>query len=141
MRKWIGEVWLSPARLALACGASDCTVLRLAPPTNKPLSGKTQRPAAIIHRTIWCASDCPVSQPCPRQQTVARSAGDTWSSPMVGRSHWTVRCATRVVAATVGFARKGRKSCTIHCPVVHRTVRCAHYRRQLWPSKWSSNGS
>jgi hypothetical protein len=40
--------------------------------------------------------------------------------------HRTVWCAMRVVAATVGFARKGRKSCTVHCLMVHRTVRCAH---------------
>jgi hypothetical protein len=40
--------------------------------------------------------------------------------------HWIVRCATSIVAATVGFARKGRKSHTVPCPVVHRTVRCSH---------------
>jgi hypothetical protein len=35
----------------------------------------------------------------------------------------------RVVAAMVGFARKGRKMCTVHCPVVHRTLRCAHRQK------------
>jgi hypothetical protein len=35
--------------------------------------------------------------------------------------HRTVRCAKGVVAATVGFAIKGRKSCTVHCPVRPRT--------------------
>jgi hypothetical protein len=74
-----------------------------------------------------------VSQPHPRQRAATRSAGDTWTSPMVEWSHRTVMCATRLsgvprgsMAATVGFTRKGRKSCTIHCLVMHRTVRCAH---------------
>jgi hypothetical protein len=76
---------------------------------------------AIIHRTIQCAPDCPVSQTRSLQRSVARPAGDMWTSPTVGRSHRTVRCATRAVAATVGFARKGRKSRTVHCPVRPRT--------------------
>jgi hypothetical protein len=33
------------------------------------------------------------------------------------------------VAATVGFVRKGRKSRTVHCSVVHRTVQCAHEQK------------
>jgi hypothetical protein len=43
--------------------------------------------------------------------------------------HRTVRCATSVAAATIGFARKVRKSCTVHCPMVHRTIWCAHGRK------------
>jgi hypothetical protein len=139
--------------------------------------GKTLGAATIIHRTVRCASHA------PSQRSVARSAGDTWTSPTVTRAHRTVRCATGSVAATVGFAekegnqalftvrrashapsqrsratsgdawtsptvtrahqtvrcatglvaamisfaRKGRKSGTIHCPVVHRTVRCGSH--------------
>jgi hypothetical protein len=75
----------------------------------------------VVHRTVRCASHA------PSQRSVARLAGDTWTSPTVTRAHRTVRCATRSVAATVGFARKGRKSDTIHCTVVHRTVRCASH--------------
>jgi hypothetical protein len=51
-----------------------------------------------------------VSQPRPRQHLVAQSAGDAWNSPMVTRLHRTVRCSTSIVVATVGFAKKGRKS-------------------------------
>jgi hypothetical protein len=40
--------------------------------------------------------------------------------------HRTVRYATSVVAATVSFARKGRKSRTVQCSVLHRIVWCAH---------------
>jgi hypothetical protein len=31
-----------------------------------------------------------------------------------------------VMAVTYDFAEKGRKPCTVHCLVVHQTVRCAH---------------
>jgi hypothetical protein len=70
--------------------------------------------------------DCPVSQPRPRQRSTVQSAGDAWPVPTVTRPHRTVWCTKGVVAATIGFARKGRRSCTIHCLVVHRTIRCAH---------------
>jgi hypothetical protein len=52
-----------------------------------------RRRSAKIHRTVWCAPDCPVSQ---------RSAGPTVgrgfcarhvAEPTVGRGHQTVRCA------------------------------------------------
>jgi hypothetical protein len=77
-------------------------------PTNRPLSRKIQRTATIIHRTVWCTPDCPVSQSCPRQQMAARSAGNMWTSPTVGRLHQTVRCATRSVAPTVDFTTRVR---------------------------------
>jgi hypothetical protein len=82
-------------------------------PSEQAALGKTQRVATIIHRTVRCASDCPVSQLRPRQRLVAHSAGDAWTSPMVTRLHQTVRCSTSVVAATIGFTRKGRKACTV----------------------------
>jgi hypothetical protein len=115
-------------------------VLRLAPPANRPLSGKTQRVTAIIHRTVRCAPDCPVSQPRPRQQSAAQSAGDAWTSPMVTRAQ-TVRCATSVVAATVGFARTGRKSRTVTVRWCTGLSGAPTDIRQLCPSKWSFNGS
>jgi hypothetical protein len=40
-----------------------------------PLSGIHRRRTAIIHRTVRCAPDCPVSQ-----RSAARSAQDTWPS-------------------------------------------------------------
>jgi hypothetical protein len=139
--------------------------------------GKTLDTATIIHRTVRCASHAPSQRPVARSAgdtwtspTVTRAhqtircatgsvaatvgfaekegnqalftvrrashapsqrscatSGDTWTSPMVTRAHQTVRCATGPVAATIGFARKGRKSGTIHCPVVHRTVRCGSH--------------
>jgi hypothetical protein len=55
---------------------------------NWSLSGIHRRRTAIIHRTVRCAPDCPVSQ-----RSAARSARDTWPSQQLERGHWTVRCA------------------------------------------------
>jgi hypothetical protein len=82
--------------------------------------------------------DCPVSQRPPKQRSAAKSVGDAWPAPTVGRGHRTVRCAPDSVrcanqpeVATVGCARDGRKSRTGHeqllsggapgCPVRHPT--------------------
>jgi hypothetical protein len=79
-----------------------------------------------------------VSQRKPAQRSAAKSAGDTWPSPMVGWGHRTVqcapdsvRCANQPEVATVGCARNRRKSRTGHeqwlsggtpdCPVRHPT--------------------
>jgi hypothetical protein len=89
-----------------------------------PLSGIYRRRTAIIHRTVRCAPDCPVSQ---------RSAGPTVgrgirarhvAEPTVGRGHRTVRCANGSLAAN-GRLRRLRKEIG-HRTVsgVHRTVRC-----------------
>jgi hypothetical protein len=58
-----------------------------------------------------------VSQQPPTQWSVAKSAGDTWLAPTVGRRHRTVRCAPDSVrcangynSATVGCATLGRRS-------------------------------
>jgi hypothetical protein len=83
----------------------------------------------IIHRTVRCAPDCPVSQ---------RSAGPTVGCAIcarhvaestVGRGHRTVRCAPDSVRcangskAANGRLRQIRKEIrTGQCPVVHRTV-------------------
>jgi hypothetical protein len=119
----------------LSGGAPDSVRCARLARANWLLSGIHRRRTAIIHRTVWCALDCPVSQ---------RSAG-----PMVGRAicvghvaeptarrgHRTVRCAPDSVRcangsqAANGRLRQLRKEIrTGQCPVVHRTVRCA--RRQ-----------
>jgi hypothetical protein len=57
---------------APACGAPDCPVVhqtvsgaQASPAANSLLSGKSEGAAAIIHRTVWCAPDCAVSQTVP----------------------------------------------------------------------------
>jgi hypothetical protein len=104
--------------------------------------------AAKIHQIVWCASDCPVSQQRPHQRSAARSADDTWPEPTATRSHRTVRCAPDSVrcakgtkGSTVGFARKGKKSGTIHVRWCIGLSGAPIDRRQELPTKWRSNGS
>jgi hypothetical protein len=121
-----------------------CTTLSGAqtiPTTNSSLLGKSEGAETRIHRTVRCAPDCPVSQRRPRQRSTAQSAGDAWPGPTVTWSHRTVRCAKGAEGATVGFARKGRRSGTGQvlfmsggapdCPVRHPTE----------GKNWISNGS
>jgi hypothetical protein len=82
--------------------------------------------------------DCPVSQQPPAQWSAAKSAGDAWPAPTVGRGHRTVRCAQDSVRCanqpedpTIGCARNGRRSApdmlqwlsdgAPDCPVRHPT--------------------
>jgi hypothetical protein len=79
-----------------------------------------------------------VSQRPPAQRSVAKSKGDAWPAPTVGRRHRTVRCAPDSVrcangynSATVGYAILGRRSAPDNeqclsggapdCPVRHPT--------------------
>jgi hypothetical protein len=79
-----------------------------------------------------------VSQRPPAQRMAAKSAGDAWPAPTVGRVHRTVRCAPDSVrcansynSTTVGCAILGRRSapdteqCLFggapDCPVRHPT--------------------
>jgi hypothetical protein len=71
--------------------------------------------------------DCPVSQQPPAQRSAAKSTGDAWPAPTVGKVHRTVRCAPDSVrcangynSATIGCAILGRRS-TPDCPVRHPT--------------------
>jgi hypothetical protein len=120
-------------------GLSGVRCARLAR-ANSLLSGFHRRCTAIIHRTVRCAPDCPVSQ---------RSVGPTVgcairarhvAEPTVGRGHRTVRCApdcpvcTGLSGAPTAPRRQRsttpQKETNLHRTVsgVHRTVRCA--RRQ-----------
>jgi hypothetical protein len=109
----------------LSGGAPDSVRCARLARANWPLSGIHRRRTAIIHRTVWCAPNCPVSQ---------RSAGPTVgraicaghvAEPTAIRGHRTVRCANGSLAAN-GRLRQLRKGIG-HRTVsgVHRTVRCA----------------
>jgi hypothetical protein len=63
-----------------------------------------------------------VSQPCPRQWSVALSASNTWTSPTVTRSHRTVRCATGAGGCN-GRLRQIRKGIT-HCSLSGGALDC-----------------
>jgi hypothetical protein len=72
-----------------------------------------------------------VSQRPPAQRSTAKSTGDAWPAPTVGRRHRTVRCANGYNSATVSSAILGRRSASDHeqclsggapdCPVRHPT--------------------
>jgi hypothetical protein len=95
--------WLCTAKRLFGLGHRTVRCVRCARLTraNWPLSGIRRRRTAIIHRNVWCAPDCPVSQ---------RSAG-----PTVGRAI----CAGHVAEPTVG---RGTGLSGVHrtCPVRQR---------------------
>jgi hypothetical protein len=54
-----------------------------------------------------------VSQWSPEQRSAAKSAGDAWPAPTVGRRHRTVRCAPDCVRCTNGY-----NSATVDCAIL-----------------------
>jgi hypothetical protein len=140
----LSSVW----HTGLSGGAPDSVRCARLARANWPLSGSHRRRTAIIHRTVRCAPDCPVSQ---------RSAG-----PTVGRGicaghvavptarwrHRTVRCAPDMSGAptapsrpTVDFVIEGKKSGTGQCPVCTGLSDAPPDRRQDLPCWIASNGS
>ena len=92
-----------------------------------PLSGIHRRRTAIIHRTVRCAPDCPVSQRSAGPTVVCVIRARRVAEPTARRGHRTVRCAPDSVrcangskAPTVGFAKEGKKSAP-DCPVRQAT--------------------
>jgi hypothetical protein len=111
----------------LSLGAPDSVRCARLARANSLLSGFHQWRTAIIHRTVRCAPDCPVSQ---------RSAGPTvgfaicaryMAEPTVGMEHRSVRCANGSQVPTVDYATEGKKSapdsvrCAPDCPVRQAT--------------------
>jgi hypothetical protein len=80
-----------------------------------------------VHRTVRSTSHA------PRQRSIARSAGDTWltqrSRGDIGLSGVPPECLVCHVAGNGRLCQKRRKSRTVHCPVMHRTVRCVHKQK------------
>jgi hypothetical protein len=132
----------------LSGGAPDSVPCASLARAKWPLSGIRRRRTAIIHRTVRCAPDCPVSQ---------RSAGPTVGhaiyaghvvEPTARRGHRTVRCAPDMSGApmalwrpTVGCAVQGKKSGTGQCPVCTGLSGAPVDRRQDQPSRFALNGS
>jgi hypothetical protein len=132
----------------LSGGAPDSVRCARPARANWLLSGIHRRRTAIIHRTVRCAPDCPVSQ---------RSAGPTVgcairarhvAKPTVGRGYRTVRCAPDSVRCANGSqAANGRlrhlrkEICTGQCPVCTGLSGAPGDRRQDLPSWNALNGS
>jgi hypothetical protein len=77
----------------LSGGAPDSVRCARLPRAKKPLSGIRRRHTAIIHRTVRCAPNCPVSQRSAEPTVGRRICARHVVWPTVGRRHRTVRCA------------------------------------------------
>jgi hypothetical protein len=113
----------------LSGGAPDSVQCARLARANWSLSGNRRRRTAIIHRTVRCAPDCPVSQ-----RSAARSARDTWPSQRLeggtGLSGVHRTCPVRQrlsgcqrSAAPVKERNRAPDSvrCAPDCPVRHAT--------------------
>jgi hypothetical protein len=63
------------------------------------------------------------------------------AEPTVTMPHRTVRCAKGTEGSTVGFARKGKESGTVHVRWCTGLSGVPTGRRQELPTKWRSNNS
>jgi hypothetical protein len=116
----------------LSGGAPDSVRCARLACANWPLSGIHRRRTAIIHRTVRCAPDCPVSQRSAGPTVGRTICAEHVAEPTARRVHRTcpvctghVRCANGSKLAN-GRLRRLRKEIG-HRTVsgVHRTVRCA----------------
>jgi hypothetical protein len=141
--KWEKSNWRSLAKASQTCTSQWCTgqcpVPRLAPRWTDRSQEKLRAPP---HRTVQCASGAPSQRP------VARSAGDTWISPMFTRPHQTVRCATGLSGVPQGrwlqrsaLPNKGENRALFTVWWCTGLSGAPTDRRQPGPSKWVSNGS
>ena len=140
----LSSVW----HTGLSGGAPDSVQCARLPRPKKPLSGICRRRTAKIHRTVRCASDCPVSQRSAKPTVGRGICARHVAWPTVGRGHRTVRCApdmsgapTAPRSATVGSAILRRKSGTGQCPVCTGLSGAPDDRRQERPSRFALNGS
>jgi hypothetical protein len=120
--------WRSLAKSSQTCTSLWCTRLsgsQAGASVNWLLSEKVGGAASIIHWTIQCASRA------PSQRSIERSTGDTWLSQRSGGVTGLSGVPGGPWLTMAGFAKKGRKLHTVHCPVVHRTVRCVHRQKAI----------
>ena len=103
---------------------------------NWPLSGIHRRRTAIIHQTVWCAPDCPVSQ-----RSAARSAQDTWPSQRSGGGTGQYPVHQRLPGANGRLRQERKEIRTGQCPVCTGLSGAPGDRRQELPSWNALNGS
>jgi hypothetical protein len=115
--------------MGLSSGAPDSVRCARLARAKWPLSGIHRRRTVIIHRTVRCAPDCPVSQ-----RSAAQSARDTWSSQRLEEGtglsgvHRTCPVHQRLSGcqrSTVPFLERNRAPdsvrCAPDCPVRQST--------------------
>jgi hypothetical protein len=118
----IGNVLARAAKTLLSLGAPDSVRCARLARVNWPLLGNRRRRTAIIHRTVWCAPDCPVSQ-----RSAARSARDTWPSQQL-EGGTRLSGVHRTVSGAPTALWRQRSASPFKERNPHRTVRCV--RRQ-----------
>jgi hypothetical protein len=118
------------------------------PAENSLLSGINEGVVAKIHRTVWCRTGLSGEPIAPTPTVGSTINGRHVTEPTVTRPHRTVwcapdsvRCAKGTEGSTVGFARKGNKSGTVHVRWCIALSGAPTDRRQELPTKWRSNGS
>jgi hypothetical protein len=113
----IENVLARAAKNLLSLGASDCPVVHRtvsggAPDSVRcarlvqakwPLSGIHRRPTTIIHRTVRCAPDCPVSQRSVGPTADRATCAGHVAEPTTRRGHRTVRCAPNMSGAPMAL--------------------------------------
>jgi hypothetical protein len=151
----IGNVLARAAMTLLSLGTPDCPVVHRtvsggAPDNVRcarlarakwPLSGIHRRRTTIIHRTVRCAPDYPVSQQSAGPTVGRVICAGHMAGPTARRGHRTVRCAPDMSGAptaprlpTVDCAIFGRKLGTRHCSVCTGLSGVPVDRRQDQPS-------
>jgi hypothetical protein len=101
-------------QLLLSLGAPDCLVVHRTVSGGASDSVRCTRLGSGELATLgnssaaydYNSSDCPVSQRPPAQWSAAKSAGDAWPAPTVGKGHRTVRCAPDSVRCANGYERE-----------------------------------
>jgi hypothetical protein len=140
----LSSVW----HTGLSGGAPDSVRCARLNPGEQAALGKSPRRTAIIHRTVRCAPDCPVSQRSAGPTVGRAICGGHVAEPTARWRHRTVRCAPDMFGAptaprlpTVGFAIEGKESGTEQCSVCTGLSGVPPDRRQDLPSWIASNGS
>jgi hypothetical protein len=117
----------------------------------------------VVHRTVWClgwlGDELVALRKKPRAlrlkitglsgepTALARTVGSAISGRHVARANGhqaapdIVRCDKGTEGSTIGFARKGKESGTVHVRWCTRQSGAPTDRRQVLPTKWRSNGS
>jgi hypothetical protein len=138
--------WRSLATPSQTCTSLRCTGLSGVHWTvSGAQAGMPSKLAALGKNSARCGYNSPDCSVCTRLSGEPAAPMPTIGHAISGRHvdftngrkvtpdcpvcHQNIQCATRVLAAMVSFARKGRKSRTIHCLVVDRTVRCTHRQK------------
>jgi hypothetical protein len=117
------------------------------PATNSSLSGKSEGAAAIIHQTVWCTSDCPVSQRRPQSTVGSAISGRrvAWANGHLVASDCPVRTGLCLVCqegrGRNGRLRQKRKEIEHRTGTVHVRWCTGPTERQELPSYLISNNS